>query len=203
MNQPTQLPPRRDTLFLTIIGILSVVVPVLVAILLFIPQTGKLGDLDVSFLPHLNAVLNSATAVALVVGWLFVRNHNLPYEKRTRYHRTAMIAAFVLSIGFLIAYVIYHYQAPPTRFGDTDHSGVVTEAEKLAVGGLRYVYLVLLLTHIVLAAVVVPFVLLALYYAFTGQYTKHTRTTRYTLPIWLYVAVTGVIVYLMISPYYA
>ncbi len=203
MNQPTQIPPRRDTLFLTIIGILSVAVPVLVALLLFIPQTGKLGDLDVSFLPHLNAVLNTATSVALVVGWLLVRNQNLPYEKRTRYHRTAMMTAFVLSVGFLLAYVTYHFQAPPTRFGDVDHSGVVTEAEKLAVGSLRYVYLFLLLTHIVLAAVVVPFVLLALYFAFTGQYAKHTRTTRYTLPIWLYVSVTGVIVYLMISPYYA
>ncbi len=73
MNQPT-ISPKKDSLYLTIIGILSVLVPVLVALLLFIPQTGKLGDLDVSFLPHLNAVLNSATAVALVVGWLFIRN---------------------------------------------------------------------------------------------------------------------------------
>ncbi len=202
MNQPT-ISPKKDSLYLTIIGILSVVVPVLVAILLFIPQTGKLGDLDVSFLPHLNAVLNTATAAALVVGWLFIRNRSLPYERRTAYHRTAMMTAFVLSSLFLVAYVIYHYQAPPTRFGDLDHSGVVEEAEKLAVGGIRYVYLFLLLTHIVLAAVVVPFVLLAVYFAFTGQYTRHTKTTKYTFPIWLYVSVTGVIVYLMISPYYA
>src|SRR4028118_988447 len=96
MNQPT-ITPKKDSLYLTIIGILSVVVPVLVAILLFIPQTGKLGDLDVSFLPHLNAVLNTATAAALVVGWLFIRNRRLPYERRTAYHRTAMMTAFVLS----------------------------------------------------------------------------------------------------------
>ncbi len=203
MNQPTQLRPRKDGLYLIIIGVLSVAVPVLVAILLFIPQTGKLGDLDVSFLPHLNAVLNTATAVALVVGWMLIRNRSLSYGQRTSYHRTAMMAAFVLSSIFLVCYVIYHFQAPPTRFGDLNHNGIVEEAEKLAVGGIRYLYLFLLLTHIVLAAVVVPFVLLALYFAFTGQFARHTRTTRYTFPIWLYVAVTGVVVYLMISPYYA
>lgn len=202
MNQPT-ISPKKDALYLSIIGILSVVVPILVALLLFIPQTGKLGDLDVSFLPHLNAMLNTATALALVVGWIYIRNQSLPYERRTAYHRTAMMTAFVLSSLFLVCYVIYHYQAPPTRFGDLDHNGVVEQAEKLAVGGIRYVYLFLLLTHIVLAAVVVPFVLLAIYFAFTRQYARHTRTTKYTLPIWLYVAVTGVIVYLMISPYYA
>lgn len=203
MNQPTQIKPTKDKLYLTIIGILSVAVPVLVAVLLFIPQTGKLGDLDVSFLPHLNAVLNSATAIALVVGWVLIRNRDLSYEKRTSYHRTAMMAAFVLSSIFLVCYVIYHFQAPPTRFGDLNHNGLVEDSEKLLVGGIRYLYLFLLLTHIVLAAVVVPFVLLAIYFAFTGQYTRHTRTTKYTFPIWLYVAVTGVIVYLMISPYYA
>ncbi len=113
MNQPTQLRPRKDGLYLIIIGVLSVAVPVLVAILLFIPQTGKLGDLDVSFLPHLNAVLNTATAVALVVGWMLIRNRSLSYGQRTSYHRTAMMAAFVLSSIFLVCYVIYHFQAPP------------------------------------------------------------------------------------------
>lgn len=203
MNQPTQITPKKDTLYLVIIGVLSVSIPIAVALLLFIPQTGKLGDLDVSFLPHLNAVLNSATAMALVVGWLLIRNKNLPYEQRLAYHRTAMMSAFVLSSVFLVSYVIYHYQAPSTRFGDLNHNGIVEEAEKLAIGGIRYGYYFLLLTHIVLAAIVVPFVLLAIYFAFTKQYVKHTKTTKFTFPIWLYVAVSGVIVYLMISPYYA
>ncbi len=203
MKESTQVTPPKDTLFLTVIGVLSVAVPVLVALLLFIPQTGKLGGLDVTFLPGLNAVLNSATAIALLVGWYFIRNRHLSYEQRTAYHRTAMMSAFVLSSLFLVFYVIYHYQAPATKFGDSNHNHILEEAEKVATGGIRYLYYSILLTHIVLAAIVVPFVLLAIYFGYTRQYTRHTKVTRYTFPIWLYVAVTGVIVYLMISPYYA
>jgi len=174
--------PAQNNKFLAIIAVLSVAIPIVVAILLFIPQTGKLGDLDVSFLPHLNGILNSATAICLIVGFFFIRNKN------ENAHRAMMMSAFVLSSIFLVSYVIYHYQAPPTSFGGE--------------GIIRPVYYFLLVTHIILAAVVVPFVLLAFYYALSKQISKHKKIVKYTFPIWLYVAVTGVLVYLMISPYY-
>jgi putative membrane protein len=183
MNPPVEISDKKNNTYLIIIGILSVVIPVVVAILMFIPQTGKLGDLNVSFLPHLNAVLNSATALALILGFIFIRNG------KKQYHITAMITAFVLSSVFLVSYVIYHYQAPSTRF--------------LGEGFIRGVYFFILLTHIILAAVVVPFVLLSIYFGISKQYQKHRKIVKWTFPIWLYVAVTGVIVYLMISPYYS
>jgi putative membrane protein len=99
-----------------------------------------------------------------------------------------MLSAFSISCIFLVSYVAYHFQAAPTKFGGT--------------GIVKGIYYFLLLTHIVLAAVVVPFVLFSLYFALTKQIARHKKVVKYTFPIWLYVAVTGVIVYLMISPYY-
>lgn len=183
MNQPVEISEKKNNTYLIIIGVLSVAIPVVVAILMFIPQTGKLGDLNVSFLPHLHAVLNSATAIALVAGYIFIRNG------KKQYHITAMITAFVLSSIFLVSYVVYHYQAPPTKF--------------LGEGFIRGVYFFILITHIILAALVVPFVLLSIYFGVSKQYQKHRKIVKWTFPIWLYVAVTGVIVYLMISPYYS
>ncbi|SDK39387.1 putative membrane protein [Catalinimonas alkaloidigena] len=195
MSDLTQV-KQPDNRVLILIGVLSVAIPVVVAFLLFVPQTGKMGDFDVSFLPHLNAVLNSATALLLIAGYLFIRKH------RIRQHQTMMISAFVLSSLFLVSYVVYHFQAPSTHFGDTNADGVVDAVEAAAVGGVRYAYLILLLTHIVLAAVIVPFVLLSIYFGWTDQRQRHRKVSRWTFPMWLYVAVTGVIVYLMISPYY-
>jgi putative membrane protein len=173
---------EKQNLYLGVIGFLSVAIPVVVAILLFLPQTGKLGDLDVSFLPHLNAVLNSATALSLVFGFYFVKNGMV------QYHRMSMFSAVGLSSLFLVSYVIYHFQAPHTSFG--------------GVGVIRSVYFLILITHIILAAVVVPFVLLSIYFAISGQIDRHKKIVKFTFPIWLYVAVTGVVVYFMIKPYY-
>jgi putative membrane protein len=189
--------PKNDRKYLVTIGVLSVAIPIVVAILLFIPQTGKLGDLDVSFLPRLNATLNSATALLLVLGFAFVKKGNI------NLHRTMMISAFALSSVFLVSYVIYHFQAPSTRFGDINGDGVVDAAEIAQAGLLRMVYLVLLLTHIVTAAIIVPFVLLSIYFGITNQVGRHRKISKWTFPLWLYVAVTGVVVYVMISPYYA
>src|SRR3954470_24602958 len=104
METPANPSIKNDTKYLVAIGILSVVIPVLVAILFYLPQAGGLGNLDVSFLPHLNAALNSGTAICLIAGYLFIKN------KKPRYHITAMITAFTLSSIFLVSYVIYHYQ---------------------------------------------------------------------------------------------
>ncbi|WP_028980936.1 DUF420 domain-containing protein [Sporocytophaga myxococcoides] len=196
----TQINPvieKKDNLYLIIIGILSVAVPVLVSVLFYLPQTGKLGDLDVSFLPHLNAVLNTCTTIALLSGFYFIK-----FKKDARLHRMAMMVAFCLSSLFLISYVIYHYQGPHTIYGDINHDGVLDIAEKSAVGIWRTIYILILVPHIILAAVVVPFVLFAIYFGISNQFSKHVKVVKWTFPIWLYVAVTGVIVYLMISPYY-
>ena len=176
------LSKTNDSKYFFLIALLSVAIPVVVTLLLFVPQTGKLGDVDVTFLPKLHALLNSLTALALVAGIYFVKNG------KVRYHRFAMVTAIVLSAFFLISYVTYHYQAPPTRFGGE--------------GTIRGIYYFVLLTHIVLAAVIVPLVLLSVYFAISNQFDRHRRIARWTLPIWLYVAITGVVVYFMISPYY-
>lgn len=173
---------NNDRKYLILIAILSVAVPLLVAFLLFIPQTGKLGSVDVTFLPKLHALLNSLTAVSLLVGYYFVKNKNI------RGHRYSMVTAFTLSAFFLVSYVTYHYQAAPTRYGGE--------------GTLKTIYYVILLTHIVLAAVIVPLVLLSVYFAVSDQINRHRKIARWTFPIWLYVAVTGVVVYFMIAPYY-
>jgi putative membrane protein len=173
---------KNDRKYLVLIAILSVVVPILVSVLLFIPQTGKLGDIDLYFLPKLHAVINSLTAIALVAGYYFIKNQN------RRYHRFAMTTAFVLSILFLVSYVLYHYQVAPTAFGGE--------------GTAKTVYYFILLTHIVLAAVIVPLVLLSVYFAISQQYQKHKKVSRWTFPLWLYVSITGVLVYIMIAPYY-
>lgn len=173
----------NDSKYLILIAFLSVTVPLLVAILLFVPQTGKLGDVDVTFLPKLHALLNSLTAIALLVGYRFIKKGNI------RFHRFAMTTAFVLSSFFLISYVIYHYQAAPTSYGGE--------------GIMRNIYYFVLITHIILAALIVPFVLLSVYFAISNQFVRHRRISRWTFPLWLYVAVTGVLVYFMIAPYYS
>lgn len=174
---------NKDKNISVIIWVLSVVVPVLVALLIYVPQTGKLGDLDVSFLPTLNAILNGSVAVCLLLGYQFVKNG------KKDLHRVMMLSAFTLSSLFLVSYVIYHFQAPPTRYGGE--------------GIMRGIYFFTLLTHIVLAAIVLPLVLFTIYFAYSNQIDKHKKLVKWTFPIWLYVALTGPLVYLMISPYYA
>lgn len=187
---------KSEKPWLVVIGIVGVAIPIVVALLLFMPQTGKLGDLDFSILPHLNALLNSGTAFALLTGYYFVKKGN------TVAHRVAMLTAFGLSSLFLVSYVLYHFQEASTLFGDLNHDHLVSPEEGQKAGSLRYVYYFLLLTHILLAAIIVPFVLLSIYYGLGKQIEKHKKVSKYTFPLWLYVAVTGVVVYLLISPYY-
>jgi putative membrane protein len=188
---------KNNNLYLWIIGVLSVVVPVLVAVLFYVPKIGGFaGEFNASFLPHLNAVLNTSTSICLILGFIFIKR-NLQ-----KYHITAMLAAFALSSIFLVSYVAYHSQGLETKFGDINHNGVLEASESIQVGAIRYFYYFILLTHIILAVVVVPLVLLAIYFGATKQYIKHKGIVKWTFPVWLYVAITGVLVYLMISPYY-
>ncbi|MBB3698735.1 DUF420 domain-containing protein [Flammeovirga yaeyamensis] len=179
------------------IGILSIAIPVVVAILLFIPQTGKLGDLDVSFLPHLNAIINGTCALTLFLGFYFIKKGN------QELHRLMMFISFALGAIFLVSYVVYHFQGGHTVFGDLNADGILSDSEKATAGTSRIIYLVLLLSHIVLSAAVVPLVLLSIYFAITKRLTLHKKIVKWAYPIWEYVAVSGVLVYLMISPYYA
>jgi len=129
-------------------------------------------------LPTLNACLNAAAAVAIVTGVLAIR------RRAVAVHRAAMLTAFGVSTAFLVSYLVYHYQAGATRFTGP--------------AWLRAVYLSILLTHTVLAVVIVPLVLTTLYRALTRQFSRHARLARFTFPIWLYVSVTGVVVYWML-----
>ncbi len=157
-------------------------------------------DVDLGFDPHLfaatNAVLNSCVAVLLIAGLWAVK------KKNYRLHRKIMVAAIILSLLFLLSYICHHLFTGDTKYGDIDHNGIVSAEEKTLTGSSRMIYYFILLTHIPLAGIILPFILFTAYRSLTGEYERHKKLARITWPVWLYVAVTGVIVYLMISPYY-
>ena len=134
--------------------------------------------MTVADLPALNATLNATAAVLLTTGWILIRRGRIPQ------HRAVMIAAFVTSVLFLISYLTYHAQVGSVRFTKQ--------------GPIRAVYFTILLTHTVLAAAIVPLVLITLTRGLRARYDRHRRIARWTLPLWLYVSVTGVVVYLML-----
>ncbi len=177
------------------IGIFSLVVFVAVVALgqFKLPvQTG----FDVHIFAKINAVINSAVALLLITALVAI--------KKGKYllHRNLMMGAMFLSVLFLVSYIAHHLLAGEAKFGDLDHDGILSVDEKLKVSGLRTVYLLLLATHIVLAAVILPFILFTAYRALTSEWPAHRKLAKYTWPLWLYVAVTGPIVYFLISPYY-
>jgi putative membrane protein len=148
------------------------------------------------YLPLLNAILNGSCSVLLLTSLYFIRQRNIVMHKRLN------IAAFCLSSLFLVSYILFHYLAPETKYGDIDGDGTLSASEVAASGGIRYVYYVILISHIILAAGVLPLILLSFYRGLQMQVEKHRKLVRWAFPIWLYVTVTGVIVYLMISPFY-
>lgn len=193
MLQPTIAKnDRKAKLF---IWTVSIIVFVAVAFLSKFKLT-----IDLGFNPHLfakaNAVINSAVAFLLVAGLITIK------QKKYALHKIIMINAMVLSVLFLLSYIGHHLLAGETKYGDINHDGLVDEAELLQAGGLRTLYYIILITHIPLAAIILPFILFTAYRALTGEYEQHKKLTRFTWPVWFYVAVTGVIVYYMISPYY-
>jgi putative membrane protein len=176
--------------------VVSVLIPLVVAVLIYLPPSARLDLLEVGILPHINGMLNSATAVCLLISLFAVKSGRL------QVHKVANLSAFFLSALFLVSYVLYHYLSIPTVFGDTDHDGILSEVERATAGGARNTYILLLLSHIVLAAAVVPLVLFSMYYSLSGQIARHKKLSRFTWPVWFYVAVTGVVVYILIRPYY-
>ena len=150
---------------------------------------------DVHLFAMINALINSCVTILLVLALLAVK------RKKYETHRNLMLTAMVLSVLFLVSYICHHLLAGDTRFGDINHDGIVNEVEKTAAGSLRIIYYIILGTHIPLAGIL-PFILFTAYRALTGEYTAHKKLARITWPVWLYVALTGVAVYLLISPYY-
>ena len=148
------------------------------------------------YLPMLNALLNGTCSILLLLSLYFIK------QKKILIHKRINIAAFCLSSLFLVSYILFHYLAPETRYGDINGDGKLSAAEIEASGGIRYVYYVILTSHIILAAGVLPLILLSFYRGLQMQVEKHKKLVRWAFPIWLYVTVTGVIVYLMVSPYY-
>jgi putative membrane protein len=143
-----------------------------------------------------NAIINGTVAVLLVAGLFSVK------QKKYELHKKIMLAAILLSVLFLLSYIAHHLLAGDTRYGDLNHDGILSDEEKLSAGSMRMVYYFLLITHIPLAGIILPFILFTAYRALIGEYSKHRKLTRFTWPVWFYVAVTGVLVYWMIHPYY-
>ena len=168
----------RDRVALPLIGVLSLAVVLVVGVLLLGHTPGRGGRADVGALPALNAILNAASAACLTAGWLAIR------RRRIALHRACMLGAFCVSVLFLVSYVVYHALA-----GSRPFTGQ---------GWIRPVYFALLISHVVLAAAMVPFVLTTLYRALGADFARHVRLARFTLPVWLYVSVTGVVVYLLL-----
>ena len=165
------------------IVVLAIVIPVVVAIL----SRLKLQDFGIeveplSFLPPIYAAINGLTAIILVIAFIAIKN------KKLVLHENLMTTAIWCSVVFLVMYVAYHMTSDSTSY----------EGE----GTMKYVYYFILISHILLSIVIIPFVLITYVRAITNNIERHKKIARITFPLWLYVAVTGVIVYLMISPYY-
>lgn len=184
--------PHKTGLRKWIIAI-SIVIPIAVAALFGI----KIEGVDFSFLPPIYASINGITALLLILALIFIKNG------KVQLHQKTIQVALALSVLFLLCYVAYHMTSDSTLYGDLDANGKLDEIELNSVQSSRLAYIILLLSHISLSVAVIPVVLFTYLHAWEGNYQKHKKWAKFAFPIWLYVAVTGVIVYFMISPYYA
>ena len=183
---------RKARIFILIV---SVIVFAAIVLLSRIKLQVNLG-----FDPHLfataNAVINSIVSILLLIGLYLAKNRKLDL------HKKVMLAAMMLSVLFLVSYICHHLLAGETKFGDIDGNGIVSAAEKQSGGSLRYFYYILLGTHIPLAGIILPFILFTAYRGLIDERAAHRKLARITWPIWFYVAVSGPIIYWLISPYY-
>ena len=169
---------NKDSFWIRIIYIISIIISAAVAFLILGPRPhGIEGSIDVSALPSINATLNSITTILLVFGYILIR------QKKRKLHKKIMLTAFGTSAAFLVSYVIYHW----FKSGPKEYLGNYSE-----------IYFFILITHIVLAAIIVPLALLTLYRGWSENLSKHRKIAKITLPLWLYVSVTGVVIYLML-----
>jgi putative membrane protein len=172
---------KNDTQAKWLIGIFSLVVFTVIIILSNFKLNLNLG-FNVHIFATFNAIINTIIAILLVVALIAVKS------KKYTLHKNIMLLALVLSILFLVSYIAHHLLAGETKFGGT--------------GAIKVIYLIILFTHIFLAAIILPFILFTAYRALTAEFPLHKKIARYTWPLWMYVAVTGPIVYVFISPYY-
>jgi putative membrane protein len=189
--------PKNDKKARILIIVVSVIVFAAVTVL------GKYNLAGQDILPFnprifatLNAFINGTVALLLIAGLLTVKS------KQYQLHKNIMLTAMLLSILFLLSYIGHHLFAGETAYGETDGIKGLSDAELLAAGTTRTYYLILLITHIPLAGLALPFILWAAYRALTGEYALHKKMVRWVWPLWMYVAVSGVIIYWMIEPYY-
>jgi len=173
----------KDQLAVSLIGIVSLLVLFSVGSMLLGRQAQIRHHYDVSALPTVNAFLNGTSAALLTIGYLFIR------QKKVTAHKICMVSAFAVSSLFLISYLVYHYHTGSTPFGGQ--------------GWIRSLYFALLISHIILAALIVPLALTTIYRAWREQFNKHVKMARWTLPLWMYVSVTGVVIYWMLYHLYA
>jgi putative membrane protein len=168
--------------YVAIVWLLATLINGLIALSVFSPKISALQTCNFSILPLLNAILNGLTFLSLLAARSAIKHNNI------RKHRGFVFLAFSFTFLFLISYLTYHFSTPATKFGGTTQ--------------LRYIYLFILITHILLAAIIVPLAMYTMGLGLNGEIIKHRKAARWTMPIWLYVSLTGVIVYLIISPYY-
>ena len=175
---------KRDNIFVPIIISLSIIIPIVVALLMLFSNVFYIAseNYDFSSLPFFHAVLNGSTAILIFTGFVLIKN------KKTQLHKTAMLSAFVLSSIFLVSYVISKMTNEPILFGGE--------------GMIRYVYFFILISHILLSIPVLPLALFSIYRGITGEIEKHKSIVKWAFPIWMYVSITGVLVYLLMSSYY-
>ena len=174
------------------IKIISVAIPVVVAILF----TVKI-DYDLPlFLPPIYSSINALTAILLIIALIAIKN------KKIKLHENLMKTCISLSLLFLLMYIAYHMTSDSTIFGDLDKNGVRDLNEKMQIGYSLYLYAFILLTHILLSIVLIPMVLISYVRAIQKEFDPHKKIAKLTFPVWLYVTITGVIVFIMISPYY-
>jgi len=151
---------------------------------------------DVHVFAMINAVINTIIAILLVSALIAVKN------KKYVIHKNIMLTALILSVLFLISYIAHHLLAGEAKFGDINHDGILSDEELSQVVNMRTIYLVILFSHIFLAAIILPFILFTAYRGLIAEFGAHKKLARYTWPLWFYIAVTGPIIYWMISPYY-
>ena len=178
--------------FKPLVIVLSIVIPVVVAVLFTVSVDG----VDFSFLPPIYAGINGLTAILLIAAVWAIKSGN------RNLHQRLMFTAIICSLLFLLMYVAYHMTSESTVYGDINGDGVRSAIEMQAVGVSYYIYAFILLTHILLSLIVLPLVMMTYLKGWSNNLTSHRKWARVTFPIWLYVAVTGVVVYFMISPFY-
>jgi len=185
-------PVDKEKKYKVLIIILSIVLPLAIAALFGI----KIEGVDLGFLPPIYATVNGLTAITLIAAVIAIK-----IGKRS-IHEKLMKTAIIFSCLFLLMYVAYHITSTTTHYGDLNHNGKLEPSESALLGASQIVYYAILFTHIVLSIMVIPFVLFTYVKAISGNFKGHRKLARITFPIWLYVAITGVVVYVMISPYY-